>query len=286
MIIRHTHWGWIVFCILAGVVCTAIWWLGPRHDPEGLTGGSTFGLWCGILGSACMVFAGLLPLLRRRAVLLEARLPPREWWLRGHIWLGLLSVLFIGFHSGFRFHGTLVSALTAIYLIVVVSGIVGLLVQTVLPHRLTVASRHEIPPGQIEAVCAAWRAECDALVDELCGPRPAFASEPASSPVLLRRFYEEEVRVGLWETPIRWPLRSDARIREAFERMRRQAEIVAKSRADDVLNRLETVCRERLDLLRQQERYFWLHAWLPVHVGLSAALLILGTAHVVTALWY
>lgn len=286
MIVRRTHWGWIVVCVLAAVACTAIWWLGPRQDPEGLTGGSTFGLWCGVLGSACMIFAGLLPLLRRRAVLLEDRLPPREWWLRGHIWLGLLSVLFIGFHSGLRLQGALVAVLTLVYLIVVVSGVLGLVVQTVLPHRLTTASRHEIPPGQIEAVCASWRAECDALVDELCGPRPAFAAEPASSPDLVRRFYEEEVRPGLWETPNRWPLRRDDRIRKAFERMRRQGRIAAEPRADAVLNRLETVCRERLDLLRQQEHYFWLHAWLPVHVGLSAALLILGIAHVVTALWY
>lgn len=233
-----------------------------------------------------MVFAGLLPLLRRKAVLLEARLPPREWWLRGHIWLGLLSVVFIGFHSGLRLQGTLVAVLTVVYLVVVVSGVLGLLVQSVLPHRLTVASRHEIPPGQIGAVCAAWRAECDALVDELCGPRPAFASEPAPSPDPMRRFYEAEVRPGLWETPSRWPLGSDDRIREAFDRMRKQGEFAAGSRADAVLKRLETVCRERLDLLRQQGRTFWLHAWLPVHVGLSAALLVLGIAHVVTALWY
>ncbi|MCS6975597.1 MAG: hypothetical protein NZM31_01135 [Gemmatales bacterium] len=290
MIVRHTHWGWIAFCTVAALICVAVWWMGPRHNPEGITGGSTFGLWCGVLGSLCMIFAGILPLLRRRAVVLNSRLPPREWWLRGHLWLGLLSVVFIGFHSGFRLGGALVAALTIVYLIVIVSGILGLVVQSILPHRMTVSFHQEIPPGQVEAVCTAWRKECDALVDELCGPRPAFAAnvhEERSNSDPLRRFYEEQMRPGLREMlPIRWPLRSEKRIRQAFEQLRSQISSPDRSKAASILGRLETVCLERLDLARQQSRFFWLHGWLPIHIGLSAALLVLGIVHVFTALMY
>ena len=46
------------------------------------------------------------------------------------------------------------------------------------------------------------------------------------------------------------------------------------------------MCEERR-LLREQERmHFWLHSWLLVHVPLSAALLVLGAAHVVMSLYY
>lgn len=292
MIVRHTHWPWILFCLLAALACAAVWWTGPRHDPEGLTGGSSFGLWCGVLGSLCMIFAGILPLLRRRATVLNPHLPPRSWWLQGHIWVGLLSIVFIAFHSGFRLDGTVTAVLTLVYLAVVLSGIVGLGMQAVFPHRLTVASVHEVPPGQIEAVCSAWRKECDALVDQLCGPRPAFAAKSGYGEGndfrhRLRSFYENQMRPGLREMlPMGWPLADETRLRHAFDGLRRFSAEAVDAEVANVLDRLEVVCQERLDLARQQRRYAWLHGWLPLHIGLSAALLVLGIVHVITALWY
>ncbi len=54
--------------------------------PGGLTGGSLVGLWYGIIGSALMIYAGLLSLLRR--VPSWWWIGSRKVWLRGHIWLG------------------------------------------------------------------------------------------------------------------------------------------------------------------------------------------------------
>jgi hypothetical protein len=52
------------------------------------------------------------------------------------------------------------------------------------------------------------------------------------------------------------------------------------------LDRLEELCRERRRLAEQDRLHRWLHAWLLVHVPLSAALLVLGVVHAVTALYY
>src|SRR5205085_7474296 len=83
----HKRWFFITFAL--GFALTALYvWL-DRRTPGGLTGGSRVGLCYGILGSALMVFAGLLSGLRR--------VPSWWWigsrtaWLKGHIWLGLLS---------------------------------------------------------------------------------------------------------------------------------------------------------------------------------------------------
>ena len=272
-----------------------VWWAGPRHHPDGLTGGSQFGLWCGVLGSVCMVLAGLLPLLRRRALLLPRRLPSRAFWLQGHIWIGLLSLVFIGFHSGWRLAGTLVTVLTLVYLVVIGSGIVGLVVQAVLPHRLTTASRHEVPPDQIASVCAAWRAEADDLVDRIAGavplcalasrgPAEADSSGEVSLARSLRGLYHRKIRPGLYEAaPWGWPAGGIARLEADLARLRHEARSPTEEAA---LDRLAAICRERFELLGQQWRFWWLHAWLPVHIGLSAALLVLGVAHAVTALWY
>src|SRR5437879_12355382 len=106
-----------------------------RRTPGGVTGGSRVGLCYGILGSALMMFAGLLSGLRR--------VPSWWWigsrtaWLKGHIWLGLLSGVVILCHSGFRWGGLLEQILWIVLGLVLVSGILGLLAQQVLPRMIT-----------------------------------------------------------------------------------------------------------------------------------------------------
>src|SRR5262249_49120930 len=89
---------------LAAAALGGDWWL-DRLTPGGLTGGSTAGLAFGILGSGLMVYAGLLSALRK--VPGWSWLGARQTWLRGHIWLGLLSGVLILCHSGFRWGGWL-----------------------------------------------------------------------------------------------------------------------------------------------------------------------------------
>ena len=52
------------------------------------------------------------------------------------------------------------------------------------------------------------------------------------------------------------------------------------------MDKLATLCEERRVLAEQERIHFWLHSWLILHVPLSVALLVLGVAHVVTALYY
>src|SRR5262249_27609953 len=105
-----------------------------RHAalPGGPAANSVTGMAFGIAGSACMVFAGLLAGLRR--VPSWWWIGSRQWWLKGHIWLGLLSGVLILFHSTFRLGGPLEAALWVVLILVIASGVFGLALQHVLPH--------------------------------------------------------------------------------------------------------------------------------------------------------
>ena len=60
MLIDRTHRGWIVGCLIALLIATAIYIPYSRASLHGPTGGSVLGLTYGILGFALMIFAGLL----------------------------------------------------------------------------------------------------------------------------------------------------------------------------------------------------------------------------------
>src|SRR5580692_7192692 len=167
LLIDSTHKRWIVASALLGAAGLAAYftvdWLSPRE----LTGGSTIGLWYGVIGSALMVYAGLLSALRR--VPTWWWIGARKVWLRGHIWLGLLSAVFLLCHSHFRWGGPIERLLWYAFIGVLATGIFGLLLQQLLPRLLTTRVPAEAPYEQIPHLCRVMRKRADALVDSICG---------------------------------------------------------------------------------------------------------------------
>src|SRR5262245_6817202 len=126
MLIDRTHRGWIIGCLIALAVATAVYIPYARATLHGPTGGSLLGLAYGIIGFALMIFAGLLGARRKVPMW---RLGRAATWMRGHIWLGLLSFPLILFHGGFHFGGVVTFTLMVLFIIVVLSGVLGWLPQ-------------------------------------------------------------------------------------------------------------------------------------------------------------
>src|SRR6202007_395913 len=84
---------------VASAIGYAIYALNATPRPSG---GSAVGLLFGITGFGFMIFAAVLCARKRVPVW---RLGRAQAWMRGHLWLGLLSLPMILFHGGFRFGG-------------------------------------------------------------------------------------------------------------------------------------------------------------------------------------
>lgn len=292
LLIDATHKRWFVATLIVAAAALGAYLVLARLTPGGLTGGSTVGLWYGAVGSGLMVYAGLLAAHRK--------VPSWWWigrrtiWLRGHIWLGLLSGVFLLCHSGFHWGGLLEVLLWLAVIGVLATGVFGLFLQALLPRLITIRVTCEAPYEQIPHLCQVMRRKADALVDAVCGPQVS-ATVPEDGTraagllardgrAQLRAFYEYDVRPFLTpraprSSPLLNPLQAEAR----FAKLRSLASL---AEAREPLEQLATLCDERRLLADQERIHFWLHAWLYVHVPLSVALLVLGLVHAVSALYY
>lgn len=310
MLIDHTHRSWAV-ASAAILVAATVLYVPYALRAEAPSGGSWPGLAYGVAGFAMMVFAGLLGARKKVPVW---RLGRAQSWMRGHLWLGLLSLPLILFHAGFTFGGGLTWVLMWLFVFVVVSGLYGAWLQHEMPRRMMRDIPMETIYEQIDHVRAQLLDEADTVVAEASGKleletvapagRDAYAQDAAgvvaegavgsaaalasvvrleaedSAP--LRDFYLREMR-GFVEKPDRSHyLASEAAARSRFEKVRALLPAVYHPAVAD----LENICEEERQLMRQSRMHAVLHTWLLVHVPLSLALLALAVIHIVVALRY
>jgi hypothetical protein len=280
LLIDSLHRRWFLATTVVAIVALAVYAVCERASPGGLTGGSTVGLWYGAIGSGLMVYAGLLSALRK--VPSWWWIGSRQVWMRGHIWLGLLSAVFLLCHSGFRWGGPLERLLWIVTIAVLVTGVLGLVLQQALPRLLLTRVPNEAPYEQVPHLCRVMRQKADALVESVCGPADVAPAE--SGKAQLRSFYEDEVRPFLApDLPRSAPLLNSLHVETGFARL---GKLPGLEGAGAALAELQGLCEQRRLLADQERLHFWLHSWLLLHVPLSAALLVLGVAHAATALYY
>ena len=265
-----------------------------QHGPSG---GTPIGLTFGIGGYAMMIFAGLLSLRKRFPIW---RIGRAQTWMRGHLWLGLLSYPIILFHAAFHFGGLLSSVLMWLFTIVFVSGIMGAALQHYLPHVITTQVPMETIYDQIERIRQQLISEADNLM-EVFSATPemamAMASEQSDTKVAmaairdmseqnrdeLNEIYQLQVRPYLYERGAHE--RGMAEPRKAAVLIQ-QMKTIAPTELHDMIDDLENICEEKRNLDRQTTMHRILHSWLLVHIPLSYAVLLLAAVHAVMALRY
>src|SRR5439155_15093232 len=138
--------------------------------------GSSIGVNNGLGGLDKMEFAGVLSVRKKFRVWRVGR---AQTWMRGHLWLGLLSLPLILFHAGFVFGGPLTRAMMWLFIIVIVSGLAGAALQHVLPRVMFERLPMETIYEEIPHVRAQLVTESETIVAAACGAL-AVVSEPAA----------------------------------------------------------------------------------------------------------
>lgn len=304
MLIDRTHHRWMA-AAAAIAIAAGLLYLPYAGRAAAPSGGSWPGLAYGVAGFALMVFAGLLGARKKVPVW---RLGRAQTWMRGHLWLGLVSLPLIVLHAGVTFGTGLTLVLMWLLIIVTVSGVGGAWLQHTMPRRMLRELPMETIYEQIEHVRAQLLMEADTIVADACGKLEIETVAPAaraggaagtrgegaaaasalattdridaeeSSP--LREFYRHEMRPFVARPRAPHPL-ADSRIAAArFEKVRTLVPLPFHGAIHD----LENICEEERQLRRQSRMHVILHGWQLIHVPLSIALLALAVVHVVMAL--
>lgn len=267
MIVDATHRGWMLATAGLLAAAAAAYGLASRNAPGGVTGDSATGLAFGIAAAGLMVFEGLLAARKRKRAW---RLGRAATWMRGHIWLGVLAVPLVLFHSGFHAGGAITTILLALFGLVTLSGLFGLALQQVLPRLMTARVEMETVYEQIPQVVTQLRKEAAERAGKTGDPVIAKVHHEAIEPFLVSDGGRSQ-RLG------------DAGRSEAlFAELRR----LVPPAHHETLADLAHICEERRQLALQARLHRWLHGWLLVHVPVSCALLLLVAAHAVMTLLY
>lgn len=162
---------WIVAITIVALAATAAYvteWVDDGRLPGG---SSRTGFAAGIAGGLIIAFELLLwPRKRVRSW----RLGSAQSWLRAHVWLGILAVPLVLMHARLLFIGGLLNwALMTLFLLVIASGVWGLVLQQYLPQALLEHVPAETIYDQIEHVSRQQCRDVEKLVDMMCEPDPA-----------------------------------------------------------------------------------------------------------------
>lgn len=304
MLIDRTHRRWFIGSVAGLVIASAVYVPYALRSAAGPRGGSAIGLIYGSLGFALMLFAGLLGLRKKFPIW---RIGRAQTWMRGHLWLGLLSFPMILMHGGFHFGGTLTRVLMWLFIFVYASGIVGAALQHFMPRLHTSRLPMETIYEQIDHVRQQLVGEATKIVKETSAAlegdvgsaserQRALAAaaganwdttvatglavdEQASGE--LRRLLRDEIAPFLAHSE-RGAFRiSESSVAHAlFQQLRVLLPADLHANIDD----LENICEEKRQLDEQSRLHKILHGWLLVHIPLSYAVLLLGAWHAVAAL--
>jgi hypothetical protein len=320
------HRTWLVLVLLA-TLAAASWYGWTWRESGRLPGGGSLpGLVLGTLaGLICLFETALVvrktSLLRTRRTILGIPLGTARQWMAAHLWLGLLSVPLVAMHAGFAFGGTLSWLLAWSFILVIASGVVGLVLQNVLPRLLTDTVPEETIYSQIEEIGRQFAVDAVRLAELYGGPAPpgrwehlqrhteketaaaageVVAGAPRTVGTLVARARHPQVEIAatnrspelhraLEECVVDFLLTGQStrltttqRIDWYFEDLERRV----RPEARPAVEQIRSLCQRRRQLNVQKAFHFWLHSWLSIHLPLSVALLWLLAAHVIGALVY
>jgi hypothetical protein len=260
-----------IFVVLLIAVSASYYWYIKNEFPHG---GSRWGLGYGIAGYALILLLAFFG-IRKRSY--RSTFGTLEQWLQSHIYLGILVLVVLFFHTGGRFNDKIAVTTFVLVAIVVFSGVFGAILYATVPRMLT-------------------EVESNLTVDELSEQLNQLARQMAriasgrSSP--FQRICDQLLKESKPGWMAGWRLLVSRKRRQQDKTsagLANMLSMVPKEEQDELRQMLVAGRQRREMLLRliYQQRYKnILEAWLFIHVPFTIALLVFAIVHVAAVFYY
>jgi hypothetical protein len=238
-------------------------------------GGSIEGLLYGVAGTGLI---GVLMYLGIRRRSYASNTGTLQGWVSAHIYLGLLTLLLIPMHAGFRFGWDVHTLAFVLLAVVVLSGVVGLFLYRNIPGRLT---RYE---------SAQQADKIDPEIARLLSDMRALVKDKSDA---LVQIYKAELGTSQRRAPKGWSLL-----------LKGQGADLLTVRSEDLAKKVSTIppsdqatfqilsqlllkkTQLEVNLLHQMRLRNALQAWLYVHVPVSIAMVFAVGVHLIAVFLY
>lgn len=238
-------------------------------------GGSRYGLAYGIAGTALILLLAFFGIRKRWY---RSTFGTLEQWMQSHIYLGVLVLIVLLFHTGGRFHDKIAVTTLVLVAIVVASGVVGAVLYVTVPRMLT----------EVES-----NLTVEDINDQLNQLSRTMARIASGRSAPFQRIYDEVMRhtqpkalAGWLVMFVRLKRRRD---QKAFDDWAGLLSLVPKEEQEE-LRQMLVVSRQHKELLLRlvyQQRYKnVLEFWLYIHIPFTIALLVFAVLHVVAVFYY
>ena len=271
--LRHDRWRWLKIALAVSAVAILIYAFNdvqPRPN-----GGSIYGYTLGTIGAGLILWLTMLG-VRKRAMT-EGRWSLKSW-TSAHVYLGLSLIVIGTLHTGFQFGWNVHTLAYALMMIVIFSGVFGIVAYASIP-RLLSNNRGETTQAQMLENLR----QIDRQLHEAAQP--------------LDHVHAEMVRMSLEDDPFGGGLitRLSGRYPKCGTRAAQAA--IRQHTGDkpalgqgDPLERIDVLLERKESALARIRRHVQLKAlleiWLYVHVPLTFALIAALFAHVIVVFFY
>ncbi len=267
--LRHRGFKWLKVAVVLCVVATAAYFLvDVRPRPSG---GTWYGYTLGTISALIIVWLTLIG-IRKRAM------TPGHWslkaWVSAHVYLGLSLTVLATLHTGFKLGWNVHTLAYALMMLVIVSGMFGVIVYAILPVRLS-ENRREMTQRQMLETIKSLDQQLNAAAQPL---------DRRQADIVRLSLEKTDISGGFWAR-LTGVHPNCGTSRAASQWAREKGKVDAK--AWDQIAALLDRKKKTLWMARRHIRIrAILEVWLKIHVPATFALLAALTAHIVSVFFY
>jgi hypothetical protein len=283
---RKRRYLWVALGVTA-LAILAYWWHDPQEPPNG---GTALGYTLGTIGAVLIVWLTWFGVRKRRYA---STLGSVQGWLSAHVYLGLALIIIVLLHSGFQFAWNVHTLALVLMLLVVASGIYGVIVYLRYPGKLSEnrggQGRSELF-DQLEDIDRRSRRVAEGLGAEFLEFVTSGIQRTQLGATLWERMRRHDSSQILLRLGGETKIVANAGQEAALDWLADQQSRAGDAETSAAIGELSALIRNKRKLLRQLAEDLRLQAtieiWLYLHVPLTAALLVALAIHVLTVFLY